>query len=115
MKKKLLLLCATIIIPAAAHAQNRVVCQTPRFWCVFFVPIVLPNGTPCHCGTPAGQVMGYSIVPTGVPAPAMTFPPLQPVPSQPQIPQPNPNRSTTATTDDCYKGLGNCGDAYSSQ
>src|SRR6202035_5201974 len=95
-----------VLAPAATEAQIRVICQTPQFWCAFFTPMALPSGTGCHCGTPMGPAFGFSIVDAGMPQPLP-----QPMPQPMPQPQPIPGQETSAA--DCYRGLGNCGGAYS--
>jgi hypothetical protein len=102
--KRLWLALAILSMPAVAQAQMRYICQTPTFWCVFFAPVVAANGTPCHCNTPTYPVAGYSIADVGPPKPT-------PAPQQTSGPAIPP--SQTGNSDDCYKGLGNCGGQYS--
>jgi hypothetical protein len=106
--RKWIALVALLTAPLAAQAQIRVICQTPAFWCTFLAPVALPNGAGCHCGTPRGPAFGYSMVDVGMPVPQSQ--PPQPVP-QPVPPGPQPQ--SQPSVGDCYRGLGNCGGAYS--
>jgi hypothetical protein len=102
------LIALMILAPSSAQAQVRVICQTPRFWCAFFIPAPLPNGTACHCGTPSGLVVGYSIIDTGRP-PSSPAPQTYPAPT---FPPQMPGVGGTSDPNDCYRGLGNCGGSY---
>lgn len=96
--------------PAFAQYQATAtyVCQTPSFWCSFIWSRGVPNGTSCYCNTYMGPVSGYSIDPSGM-NDAPTLPtPQRPTDLDPPRDRPTPSREPDVSSDDCYKGLGNC-------
>ncbi|WFU40796.1 hypothetical protein QA640_42725 [Bradyrhizobium sp. CB82] len=105
--KRLYLAAIAIALAQQAGAQPvQMVCQTPQFWCGFIAPYVAPNGYPCYCNTPAGQVSGFSVNPNGQAPQQVPFP-------QTPVPQPPQNTGRTPTNDECFRGLGNCPGAFS--
>jgi hypothetical protein len=107
--KRILLATFVALVPATAHSQIQMVCQTPQFWCGFMAPFVAPNGYPCHCNTMYGPIAGFSINPNG-PTPQSPYPPPS---TPPQVPTPQPTGGGGAPSkNDCFKGLGNCGGAF---
>jgi hypothetical protein len=107
---------ASAVVGVEAKAQlpmftpKTYVCQAPMFWCTFMhMNPQIPNGLQCHCNTLFGPVPGFTIDPATVqqqrPVP---MPPQDPTPPPPQKPDGKPEPSS----DDCYKGLGNCSGTY---
>jgi len=102
-----IVLCSSSSALFAQYPQQSVyVCQTQTFWCTFVWAAGVQNNTPCYCNTPWGPVGGASINPNGVPnAPQMPTPQQRTGSNQPP---PSTSQPGQVTTDDCYKGLGNC-------
>jgi hypothetical protein len=107
-----LCLMGAVCAPSPAFAQYQstatYVCQTPTFWCSFLWSRGVPNGTSCYCNTYGGPVSGYSIDPSGMNN-APTLPtPQTPTKLDPPSDRPRPTGEPDISSDDCYKGLGNC-------